>query len=70
MTPQEFQEQYQESQERLGNRLQALTDLNDEIQSLLTQLNQDYDSLNQVVETFLREQSQNTPPVEGTRDEG
>ena len=56
MTPQEFREAYLIVQDRMGNRLQTLSNLSIEFTSLMDSVVQDYQSMNQLVDEFLNQQ--------------
>jgi ABC-type transporter Mla subunit MlaD len=53
MTPQEFRRIYLDSQDHLGNNLQSLTNLLSELNTLVAEVVQSYDTVNTTVEQFL-----------------
>lgn len=55
MTLQEFRQIYLNSQDRLGNNLQTLTNLATEFDAVVAQITQDYGDINVAIETFLNQ---------------
>jgi hypothetical protein len=58
---QEFESQYQESVSKILNELQSMAIISNRLESTIVEVGASVQSLNQMVETFLREQ-QNTQP--------
>lgn len=62
MNIQEFESQYQESVSKILNELQSMAIISNRLESTIVEVGASVQSLNQMVETFLREQ-QNTQPA-------
>lgn len=57
MTPEEFKEQFLIAQNSLGNNLQALADLTATLSLLLGNSIEDFNRMNQVVDTYVNQAS-------------
>ncbi|MGB7087102.1 MAG: hypothetical protein WBD47_16200 [Phormidesmis sp.] len=57
MNIQEFESQYQESVSRILNELQSMAIISNRLESNIVEVGVAVQSLNQMVETFLRQQS-------------
>jgi hypothetical protein len=59
---QEFESQYQESVSKILNELQSMAIISNRLESTIVEVGISVQSLNQMVETFLKEQQNASPP--------
>jgi hypothetical protein len=63
---QEFESQYQESVSKILNELQSMAIISNRLESTIVEVGASVQSLNQMVETFLKEQRNTQPPSDTT----
>jgi hypothetical protein len=63
---QEFESQYQESVSKILNELQSMAIISNRLESTIVEVGASVQSLNQMVETFLKEQQNTQPPSDTT----
>jgi hypothetical protein len=59
---QEFESQYQESVSKILNELQSMAIISNRLESTIVEVGVSVQSLNQMVETFLKEQQNTSSP--------
>lgn len=66
MNIQEFESQYQESVSKILNELQSMAIISNRLESTIVEVGSSVQSLNQMVEDFLKEQQDTEPPSDQT----